>query len=174
MQETKMNKNVGIQKLTIVAVMIGLDVILSPIFRIEGMAPMSSVMNIIAGVFLGPLYAVVMALVTGIIRMLILGIPPLALTGAVFGAAGAGLLYKYGQSIYWSMLGEFLGTGIIGSLISYPVMIWYTGQQQNMYWFVYTPRFIGATIIGAIIAYFVITNLLKIKAVRKIRLLFVG
>ena len=73
-----MNKNVGIQKLTIVAVMIGLDVILSPIFRIEGMAPMSSVMNIIAGVFLGPLYAVVMAFVTGIIRMLILGIPPLA------------------------------------------------------------------------------------------------
>ena len=72
-----MNKNVKLTKIMVVTIMIALDIVLSPIFRIEGMAPMSSVMNIIAGVILGPVYAVVMAVVTGIIRMLMLGIPPI-------------------------------------------------------------------------------------------------
>lgn len=50
--------------------MIALDVFLTPIFRIEGMAFMSSVVNIIAGVIMGPIYALVMALVTAFIRIL--------------------------------------------------------------------------------------------------------
>ncbi|MCT4381707.1 energy coupling factor transporter S component ThiW [Leuconostoc suionicum] len=169
-----MNKNVKLTKIMVVTIMIALDIVLSPIFRIEGMAPMSSVMNIIAGVILGPVYAVVMAVVTGIIRILMLGIPPLALTGSIFGAFGAGILYKYGRNMYWSMLGEFLGTGIVGSLISVPVMVWFTGQQQNLYWFVYTPRFVGATIIGSVIAYFVLVNLLKINSFKEIQGMFVG
>ncbi|WP_286365540.1 energy coupling factor transporter S component ThiW [Leuconostoc mesenteroides] len=169
-----MNKNVKLTKIMVVTIMIALDIVLSPIFRIEGMAPMSSVMNIIAGVILGPVYAVIMAVVTGIIRMLMLGIPPLALTGSIFGAFGAGILYKYGRNMYWSMSGEFLGTGIVGSLISVPVMVWFTGQQQNLYWFVYTPRFVGATIIGSVIAYFVLVNLLKINSFKEIQRMFVG
>jgi energy coupling factor transporter S component ThiW len=42
--------NQKLQKLTYLAMMIALDVVLSPLFRIEGMAPMSSVMNVLAGV----------------------------------------------------------------------------------------------------------------------------
>ncbi|MGO0154392.1 energy coupling factor transporter S component ThiW [Leuconostoc mesenteroides] len=169
-----MNKNIKLTKIMVVTIIIALDITLSPIFRIEGMAPMSSVMNIIAGIIMGPVYAIVMAVVTGIIRMVMLGIPPLALTGSIFGAFGAGILYKYGHNMYWSMLGEFLGTGIIGSLISVPVMGWFTGQQQNLYWFLYTPRFVGATIIGSVIAYFILVNLIKINAFKEIQRLFVG
>lgn len=36
--------------------------------------------------------------------MTFLGIPPLALTGAVFGAFFAGLFYQWGQKLGWSML----------------------------------------------------------------------
>ena len=43
-----------IHKLTILSMMIALDVVLTPIFRIEGMAPMSSVVNILAGIMMGP------------------------------------------------------------------------------------------------------------------------
>ncbi|MFR8961243.1 MAG: energy coupling factor transporter S component ThiW, partial [Enterococcus faecalis] len=74
-----MEKN-RIHRVTLLALMIAMDVVLSPLMRIEGMAPMSSVMNIIAGVLLGPLYGTLMALVCGLIRMTFLGIPPLALT----------------------------------------------------------------------------------------------
>ncbi|MBO0452940.1 energy coupling factor transporter S component ThiW [Enterococcus sp. MJM16] len=145
--------------MTLLALMIALDVVLSPLMRIEGMAPMSSVMNIIAGVLLGPVYGTVMALVCGVIRMTLLGIPPLALTGAVFGALLAGVFYRLGKKLIWSMVGEIIGTGVIGSLLSYPVMVWFTGSQNELYWLIYTPRFVGATLIGSAIAFVVLVKL---------------
>lgn len=86
--------NNKVQKMTILAMMIAMDVVLSPLFRVEGIAPMSSVMNVIAAVLMGPIYGTVMALACGILRMILFGIPPLALTGAVFGAFLAGVGYK--------------------------------------------------------------------------------
>ncbi|MDT2821765.1 energy coupling factor transporter S component ThiW [Enterococcus devriesei] len=156
-----------IHKLTLLALMIALDVVLSPLMRIEGMAPMSSVMNIIAGVLLGPFYGTMMALVCALIRMTMLGIPPLALTGAVFGAFFAGLFYKFGRKLVWSMVGEIFGTGILGSLLSYPVMVWFTGSQQELYWLIYTPRFIGATLIGSAIAFVVLVKLKETKIFKR-------
>lgn len=38
----------SVKKLAILAMMIALDVVLSPLFRVEGMAPMSSVVNVVA------------------------------------------------------------------------------------------------------------------------------
>ncbi len=99
-----------IHKLTILSMMIALDVVLTPIFRIEGMAPMSSVVNILAGIMMGPVYALAMATVTAFIRMTTQGIPPLALTGATFGALLAGLFYKYGR---------IFGATLIGTAISF-------------------------------------------------------
>lgn len=154
--------------------MIAMDVVLSPLMRIEGMAPMSSVMNIIAGVLLGPWYATAMALACGLIRMTLLGIPPLALTGAVFGAFFAGVFYKFGRRLFWSMAGEIFGTGIIGSLLSYPVMVWFTGSQQDLYWLVYTPRFIGATLIGSVIAFAILVRLKQTSSFKKWQQLFIG
>lgn len=168
-----MEKN-RIHRLTLLALMIALDVVLSPLMRIEGMAPMSSVMNIIAGVLLGPLYGTLMALICGLIRMLLLGIPPLALTGAVFGAFLAGLFYKFGRNMYWSMAGEIVGTGIIGSLLSYPVMVWFTGSQQSLYWFIYTPRFVGATLIGSVMAFLVLVRLKETSTFKRTQKLFIG
>ena len=69
-----------------------------------------------------------MATVTAFIRMTTQGIPPLALTGATFGALLAGLFYKYGRKFHYSALGEILGTGIIGSII--PILLWYSLQDQ--------------------------------------------
>ena len=91
------NHQLQVHKLTILSMMIALDVVLTPIFRIEGMAPMSSVVNILAGINEWDLFMPwTMATVTAFIRMTTQGIPPLALTGATFGALLAGLFYKYG------------------------------------------------------------------------------
>lgn len=161
-----------VRKLTYLAIMIALDVVLSPILRIEGMAPMSSVINVFAGVLMGPLYATVMAFICGIIRMAFLGIPPLALTGAVFGAFLAGLLYRIFQNIYASMLGEIIGTGIIGSLLSYPVMVVFTGANNQFYWFIYTPRFLGAAVLGSIVAWFIWRKVKDLSVFRQMESLF--
>lgn len=163
-----------LQKMVILSLMIALDVILSPLFRIEGMAPMSSVMNVIGVTLMGPLYGIVMATICGLLRMLLLGVPPLALTGAIFGAFLAGIGYKYSQNIYVAMLGEIIGTGLIGSLFSYPVMVWFTGNTQSMYWFIYTPRFFGGAISGAMIGYLVFLKLKNVSKFKQIQTLFKG
>lgn len=163
-----------LKRLIFLSLMIALDVVLSPLFRIEGMAPMSSVMNVIGVTLMGPFYGTVMALVTGILRMLLLGIPPLALTGAVFGALLAGLGYKWTNHVYGAVVGEVIGTGIIGSLLSYPVMVWFTGSANSMYWFIYTPRFIGAAVIGSFVAWGVLGKLIHVPMFRSTQQLFKG
>lgn len=161
-----------IKKLSILAMMIAVDVVLSPLFRIEGMAPMSSVVNVIAATFMGPLYTVLMALICGIIRMLVLSIPPLALTGAVFGAALASWLYAYYPKVWGAIMGEIIGTGLIGSLLSYPVMVWFTGSTNGLFWLVYTPRFFGGSISGSIIAFLVLIKLSKVPIYQQLQKLF--
>ncbi|MEK2535340.1 energy coupling factor transporter S component ThiW [Tetragenococcus halophilus] len=160
------------KKTNLLAIMIALDVVLSPILRIEGMAPMSSVINVFAGVLMGPLYATTMAFICGIIRMAFLGIPPLALTGAVFGAFLAAELYRIFRNIYASMAGEIIGTGIIRSLLSYPVMVVFTGASNQFYWFIYTPRFLGAAVLGSIGAWFVWRKVKDLSVVRQMKSLF--
>ena len=172
-EEGKMKTNqLQIHKLTVLSMMIALDVVLTPIFRVEGMAPMSSVVNILAGTIMGPVYALVMATVTAFIRMTTQGIPPLALTGATFGALLAGLFYKYGRKFYFSALGEIIGTGIIGSIVSYPVMVLFTGSAEKLSWFIYTPRFIGATLIGTAIAFVSFRFLITQKFFKKVQSYF--
>ena len=163
------NHQLQVHKLTILSMMIALDVVLTPIFRIEGMAPMSSVVNILAGIMMGPVYALVMATVTAFIRMSTQGIPPLALTGATFGALLAGLFYKYGRKFHYSALGEILGTGIIGSIVSlscHGSLYRICGQAQLVY---LHPRFFGATLIGTAIAFLAFRFLIKQEFFKKCR-----
>lgn len=70
------------------------------------------------------------------------------------------------------MLGEVVGTGIIGSLLSYPVMVWFTGSQNELYWLIYTPRFVGATLIGSAIAFVVLVKLQETAIFKRWQRLF--
>lgn len=186
-KETFMEKN-KIRKLTVLAIMISLDVFLTPIFRIEGMAFMSSVVNVIAGVLLSPLYALTMALITSVIRILtqagVVTVAPLAILGAVPGAFLASLFYRWGRKDLLSWLGEFLGTGLIGSLVSAPVMVWFWTATANgdsellakasaaQSLFLFTPRFVGATLIGGVIGIAVLQGLKRLPVFIQLQELF--
>lgn len=164
-----MTVNKKLRKWLMLALMIALYVILSPLFRIEGMAPMSSVMNILGAALMGPIYGVTMAFICGLLRIFLMGIPPLAITGSVFGALLAGIFYEFGWKIYGGILGEMIGTGVIGSLLSYPVMVWFTGSSQGMYWLFYTPRFLGGAFIGSVIAYGVYQKISPLRKFKEIQ-----
>ena len=164
-----MKKNNYLLRMVTLAMFVALGVVISPILRIEGMCPMAHLINITCAVFLGPAYAFVCALLIGIIRMLIMGIPPLALTGAIFGATLSGIFYKLSKGkIIAAVLGEIIGTGIIGSIVSYPVMTYLWGKE-GLTWFFYTPSFICGTLIGGSIAFLLLLKLEQAGVLTKIQ-----
>lgn len=156
-----MVRNPKILKMVMLSMLVALGVIISPILRIEGMCPMAHVINIVCSVLLGPWYSLLCATLIGIIRMTVMGIPPLALTGAVFGATLSGILYRAsGGKLIWAVIGEVIGTGIIGAVASYPVMTFLYGKT-GLTWLFYVPLFISGTLIGGTIAYFFLQSLRK-------------
>ena len=140
-------------KMIVLSMLVALGVVISPILRVEGMCPMAHFINIVCAVFLGRWYSLLCATLIGVIRMTTMGIPPLALTGAIFGAFLSGVFYRLSKGkIICAVLGEIIGTGIIGALVSYPVMRFLCGKQ-GISWTFYIPSFICGTLIGGSIAY---------------------
>ena len=152
-------KNNSLLRMVTMAMLVAIGVVISPLLRIEGMCPMAHLINIVSAVFLGPVEAFSIALMIGIIRMGVMGIPPLALTGAIFGALLSGILYRVsGKKIWAACLGEVIGTGVIGAIVSYPVMTYLWGRT-GLTWFFYVPSFICGTLIGGSIAFLFLTQL---------------
>ncbi|MBQ9846125.1 MAG: energy coupling factor transporter S component ThiW [Oscillospiraceae bacterium] len=147
-----MNKTKQTLKMTVLAMLIALGVVISPFLRVEGMCPMAHFINIVCSVLMGPWYSLLCATLIGIIRMLTMGIPPIALTGAVFGAFLSGVFYRASKgNILFAVVGEVIGTGIIGAVASYPVMSILWGKE-GLGWMFYVPSFICGTLIGGSIA----------------------
>lgn len=156
-----MSRKSDLLKLVMVSMLVALGVVISPILRIEGMCPMAHFINIVCAVLLGPWYALLCATLIGVIRMMLMGIPPLALTGAVFGAMLSGILYRMSKGkLIYAVIGEVIGTGIIGAIVSYPVMSILYGKT-GLTWLFYVPLFVSGTLIGGTIAYFFLTALKK-------------
>lgn len=161
--------NAAVLRMVMLSMLVAIGVVISPILRVEGMCPMAHLINITCSVFLGPWYSLLCATMIGIIRMLFMAIPPLALTGAVFGAFLSGLLYRVsGGKILFAVLGEVIGTGIIGAVASYPVMTYLVGRT-GLTWMFYVPSFIGGTLIGGTIAFIFLKALTKNHVLGKIQ-----
>ncbi|HDZ91186.1 MAG: energy coupling factor transporter S component ThiW [Deltaproteobacteria bacterium] len=109
------------KRVALAVILAAIAVAFSPIFIPVGIAkcfPAQHMVNVLAGVMLGPLYAVVIAAVSGIIRN-ILGLGTLlAFPGGMIGAFLAGLAYKWSRNIYVAGAGEVIGTGLLGALAS--------------------------------------------------------
>lgn len=149
--------------LVTLSMFVSIGVVISPILRFEGFAPTAHFVNVVCSVLLGPWYSLANAVITAFIRMSLLNIPPLAITGQVFGAFLSGFLYRKTKgSILACVIGEIIGTGIIGAIASYPVMalIWGKG---DITWYFYLPSFLIATLIGGSVAYIFLKTLQRAK-----------
>ena len=105
--------------------------------------------------------ALLCATLIGIIRMSTMGIPPLALTGAVFGAFLSGVLYRASKGrLICAVIGEVVGTGIIGAIVSYPVMTFLV-HKEGLTWLFYVPSFLCGTLIGGSVAFVFLRQLAR-------------
>lgn len=164
-----MKNQSNLLKTVFLSIMVAIGVVISPILRIEGMCPTAHFINVVCAVFMGPGYALLCATLIGIIRMMFMGIPPLALTGAVFGAFLSGVLYRMSKGkIIFAVIGEIFGTGVIGAIVSYPVMAFLVGKG-GISLFYYVPMFISATILGGSMAYIFLIALRKTGMLSKIQ-----
>lgn len=143
------------QKLTFTALFVALGVLSAHLIYIPaGIAkcfPVQHAINILLAALLGTRWAVGGAFTISLLRNLLGTGSLLAFPGSMFGAALAGVIYKRTNHILGAIVGEVIGTGIIGSLAAYPVAKFLMGSQAGAFFFV--APFLVSSAGGGVIAY---------------------
>ena len=143
------------QKLTVTALFVALGVLSAHLIYIPiGFAkcfPVQHAINVLLAVLLGTRYALGGAFTISLLRNLAGTGTLLAFPGSMFGAALSGILYKKTNHILGAVVGEIIGTGLIGSLAAYPIAIFITGSQATAFLFVVP--FLISTTGGSLLAY---------------------
>ena len=117
-------------------------------------APVQHMVNILCAATVGPWWALAQAFIASLIRNLLGLGSPLAFPGSMCGALLGGLLYKYGKKLPFAYIGEVVGTGILGGMLSYPVAYLVMGNTAATLFMFVVPFLIstcGGTIIAIII-----------------------
>ena len=163
MQITKARENTT-KKIVLSGILIAIATVLGtfsiPILGAKA-SPIQHFVNVIAGVSLGPIYGVACAFISALIRNILATGSILAIPGSMVGVFFAGILYKKFKKIEFAVIGEVIGTGIIGAMLAYPLAAFVLGKEVAL--FVYIVPFSISAILGSIMAYI----LLKIKVIRE-------
>lgn len=150
--QNPLKKNLSI-KLSLSGVLIALGVILSGFYIPLGGAklfPIQHLINVIAGVLLGPWYALANAFIISLLRNMTGMGSLLAFPGSMIGAFLAGLCYQYRSSYRMAALGELVGTGLIGGMLAAPMAILLMGKEVGLYFFLMP--FMVSAFAGALLA----------------------
>lgn len=157
---------INIKKLTATGMMTALGVVLSTFYIPVGVSkcfPVQHLLNVLAGVFLGPWYAVGFAFCTALIRNLLGTGSLLAFPGSMVGAFCCGILYRHLKKLPAAVLGEVVGTGVIGGMLCYPVARFLMGNAQAAL-FTYVIPFLISTAGGSALAAMLLFVLYRSKA----------
>ncbi len=112
--------------------------------------PIQHLVNVIAAVFLGPVYGTGAAFCTSLIRNLLGTGSLLAFPGSMVGAFLAGYLYQHTGKLFAAYAGEVVGTGILGGILCYPVATMLMGREAAV--FAYVVPFLLSTGCGTVMA----------------------
>ena len=133
-------------------------------------SPVQHMVNILCAVLLGPGYSLGAAFGAALIRNL-LGLGSLmAFPGSMFGALVCGFVYKKTKNIFCTLLGEVLGTAVLGGLCAYPIGIFLMGQSiADIAFYAYVIPFFVSTAVGAVISGVLIYTLKKSNVLHKMQ-----
>lgn len=157
------------KKLTYSALFIAIGTLLGNIIFIPvGVSkcfPVQHAINVISAIVLGPIGGVTVAFCISLLRNILGTGSLLAFPGSMIGVLIAGILYKHSNKEWVAVLGEIIGTGILGGIASYPVAKYLMGKEVAVLFFVVP--FLISTIGGSIIGYMILKT---IKVTEKIRI----
>lgn len=128
--------------------------------------PVQHAVNVIAAIMLGPVPAVIIAFVTGLVRILTGTGSLLAFPGGMIGALLAGILYKQFGKTWLAAVGEVIGTGVIASLIAVPYAKILMGTTMTAFFFV--PPFLVSSVSGAVLGLVLVVRLQHTKVGSKV------
>lgn len=109
--------------------------------------PIQHAVNVLAAIMLGPVPALIIAFLTGLVRLLTGTGSLLAFPGGMIGAYLAGVLYKHSGKAMFAAIGEVIGTGIIASLFAVPYAKVLMGTTVTALFFM--PPFLVSSVSGA-------------------------
>jgi len=113
--------------------------------------PMQHAINVLSAVLLGPIEAGLIALVIGALRNM-LGLGTIfAFPGGIIGALLAGYMYLFFKRDIAAVIGEVIGTGLIGALLSFPIAKFLLGKEVAAFAFVVP--FTVSSVAGAVLAF---------------------
>jgi energy coupling factor transporter S component ThiW len=154
------------RRLTISAMLVAIGTITGHLIYIPvgvaKMFPVQHMINVLSGVLLGPGYAVANAFSISFLRNLFGTGSLLAFPGSIIGAFLAGFLYQKTKNKLVAVLGEVVGTGLLGALAAYPIVTFIL--QQEVAAFFYVIPFTISTVGGSLIAYATLVLLEKNNA----------
>jgi energy coupling factor transporter S component ThiW len=135
-------------------ILVAIGVALSPFTSLPiGIAkinPTQHFVNVVSAVLLGPWWATGIAMIIGILRNALGTGTLLAFPGGMIGAFLAGYAYRVTGSLILGVVGEIVGTGFIGAVVSVllvaPVLM-----GKNMAMSALIVAFSGSTILGSIL-----------------------
>ena len=164
-------KKLNLKKLTVTAILAAVAVVGSlfsfPVFGSK-CAPVQHLVNVLCAVTVGPWWALAQAFIASLIRNLLGLGSPLAFPGSMCGALLGGLLYKYGKKLPFAYIGEVVGTGIIGGMLSYPVASLIMGNQSAAL-FTFVVPFLVSTCGGTILAAVITVSMAKMGVLAKLQ-----
>lgn len=130
--------------------------------------PIQHAINVLTAVVFGPGPAVTVAFLISCLRNM-LGLGTLfAFPGSMIGALLAGYFYRKWRMASMAGLGEVIGTGIVGSLVSVPLARLFFGEEKAV--FAFLPGFLVSSISGAVIGVWVAMNIVRIHRSSRSRL----
>ena len=151
-----MKTNSSVKKLALAAVFCAVAVVGSlfsfPVFGSK-CAPVQHMVNVLCAVLLGPGWGLGAAFCASLIRNLLSLGSLMAFPGSMCGALLCGLAYRKTRKLLPTLVGEVLGTGIIGGLLAYPVAVWLMGvPAASVTFYASIVPFLISTVAGAVLA----------------------
>ena len=148
------------KKLTIAAFFVAIAVVFCFVNIAVGLAkcyPIQLMVNVLSAVLLGPLYSVLVAFCTSLIRNMSGTGSLMAFPGSMIGAFFSGILFYKTKKLSLAFLGEVIGTGLIGALLAYPIAKFVLGKEMALFGMVIP--FSVSTLVGSIIAIIIILSI---------------